>query len=42
MIKEIHEQPEAVSRVIGTFIDRTTETWPRARNSPSILPPCRG
>jgi glutamine---fructose-6-phosphate transaminase (isomerizing) len=26
MIKEIHEQPEAVSRVIGTFIDRATET----------------
>ena len=26
MIKEIHEQPDAVSRTIGQFIDRTTET----------------
>jgi glucosamine--fructose-6-phosphate aminotransferase (isomerizing) len=25
MVKEIHEQPDAVSRVIGQFIDRTSE-----------------
>ncbi|MGB3337884.1 MAG: glutamine--fructose-6-phosphate transaminase (isomerizing) [Devosia sp.] len=26
MLKEIHEQPDAISRVIGQFIDRSTQT----------------